>query len=184
MTKTNLNFSVNGHPVEIDVEPSRTLLSVLRDDLKLKGAKEACGQGDCGACVVLIDNEAVNSCLVLVAQAQGAEILTVEGLAEVEQLHPLQQHFIDNWAFQCGYCTAGMLISSHALLQKVPNPNPAQIRDALSGNLCRCTGYNEIVEAVGSVAAELASEVAAAVQVQPPHAEQPPQDGESSNDSL
>ena len=155
MTEIKVCLTVNARPVEVNTEPSRTLLSILREDLKLKGAKEACGQGDCGACVVLMDGEAVNSCLVLAAQAEGAEVLTVEGLATDGQLHPLQQHFIENWAFQCGYCTSGMLISSYALLLKNPNPNPDEIRAAIAGNLCRCTGYHEITEAISETAATL-----------------------------
>jgi carbon-monoxide dehydrogenase small subunit len=155
MTEIKVCLTVNARPVEVNTEPSRTLLSILRDDLKLKGAKEACGQGDCGACVVLMDGEAVNSCLVLAAQAEGAELLTVEGLATDGQLHPLQQHFIENWAFQCGYCTSGMVLSSYALLLKNPNPNPDEIRAAIAGNLCRCTGYHEITEAISETAAAL-----------------------------
>jgi len=155
MTLIKVKFSVNDTSVEIRTEATRTLLSVLRDDLKLKGAKEACGQGDCGACVVLVDGEAVNSCLVLAAQAEGTHVMTVEGLASNDQLHPLQQHFIENWAFQCGYCTSGMLMAAYALLLKNPQPNPDEIRAAIAGNLCRCTGYHEILEAVGEAAAEL-----------------------------
>jgi len=155
MTAINVKFTVNDNPVEVKTAPTRTLLSLLRDDLKLKGAKEACGQGDCGACVVLVDGEAVNSCLVLAAQAEGTHVLTVEGLASNGQLHPLQRHFIENWAFQCGYCTSGMLIAAYALLLKNPQPNPDEIRAAIAGNLCRCTGYHEIIEAVDEAAAEL-----------------------------
>ena len=155
MTEIKVCLTVNARPVEVNTEPSRTLLSILRDDLKLKGAKEACGQGDCGACVVLMDGEAINSCLVLAAQAEGIEVLTVEGLATKGQLHPLQQHFIENWAFQCGYCTSGMLMSAYALLLKNPNPNPDEIRAAIAGNLCRCTGYHEITEAISETAAAL-----------------------------
>lgn len=151
MVKINLCFTVNGRDVEVVTDPSCTLLSVLRDNLNLKGAKEACGQGDCGACVVVMDGKAVNSCLVLAAQAAGTNILTVEGLAEKENLHPLQQQFMDKWAFQCGFCTSGMLMSTYALLLNNPNPNRDEIRDAISGNLCRCTGYNEIIEAVEAV---------------------------------
>jgi carbon-monoxide dehydrogenase small subunit len=150
-----LNFTVNKKQVEVETSPTRTLLSVLRDDLKLKGAKEACGQGDCGACVVLVDGKAVNACLVLAAQAEGRQVMTVEGLAENGQLHPLQQHFIDNWAFQCGYCTSGMLMSAYALLQENPDPTPDQIQAAIAGNLCRCTGYHEITEAVEAAAASI-----------------------------
>jgi carbon-monoxide dehydrogenase small subunit len=150
-----VKFTVNDTAVEIETQPGRTLLSVLRDDLKLKGAKEACGQGDCGACVVLLDGDAVNACLVLAAQVQGAQIMTVEGLQSNGQLHPLQQHFIENWAFQCGYCTSGMLMSAYALLQNNPHPDPEEIRAAIAGNLCRCTGYHEIIEAVSEAAIEV-----------------------------
>ncbi len=148
MAELIVNFTVNGNSVEVRAEPSRTLLSVLRDDLKMKAAKEACGQGDCGACVVLMDGKAVNSCLVLIAQTQDAEILTIEGLAEKGELHPLQQNFIDNWAFQCGYCTSGMLMSVYGLLRVNPQPTRDEIKAAIAGNLCRCTGYQEIIEAV------------------------------------
>jgi carbon-monoxide dehydrogenase small subunit len=150
-----LKLTVNGKQLEIETSPTRTLLSVLRDDLKLKGAKEACGQGDCGACVVLLDGKAVNACLVLAGQVEGNQVLTIEGLAENGQLHPLQQHFIDNWAFQCGYCTSGMLMSAFALLQENPDPSPDQIQAAIAGNLCRCTGYHEITEAVQAAAASI-----------------------------
>ena len=159
MAETSVKFKVNSRPIEVKTDPSRTLLSVLRDDLNLKGAKEACGQGDCGACVVLMYGEAVNSCLVLVAQVEGAEILTVEGLEKNGKLHPLQQHFIDKWAFQCGYCTAGMLMSAYALLQKNSSPTREEIKAAISGNLCRCTGYHEIAEAIEATAAELTEAV-------------------------
>lgn len=155
MAETVLRFQVNGQLVEITTEPSRTLLSILRDDLKLKGAKEACGQGDCGACVVLMNGKAVNSCLILAPQAEGAEVMTVEGLAADDQLHPLQQNFIENWAFQCGYCTAGMLMSAYALLLKNPDPTEDEIKAAIAGNLCRCTGYHEIAEAISAAAAEM-----------------------------
>ena len=155
MAKSTVRFAVNGNPVAIETEPSRTLLSVLRDDLKLKGAKEACGQGDCGACVILMDGEAVNSCLVLAPQADGAELMTVEGLEEAGKLHPLQQNFIDKWAFHCGYCTAGRLRAAYALLMKNPEPTQAEIKAAVAGNLCRCTGYHEITEAIEATAAEM-----------------------------
>jgi carbon-monoxide dehydrogenase small subunit len=155
MAEITVSFSVNGKLVEIITEPGQTLLSVLRDELKLKGAKEACGQGDCGACVVLMDGDAVNSCLVLAAQAEGAELITVESLAENGELHSLQKNFVDKWAFQCGYCTAGMLMSAYALLLKNPDPTQDEIRAAISGNLCRCTGYHEITEAIEATASEL-----------------------------
>jgi carbon-monoxide dehydrogenase small subunit len=155
MTEITLVFTVNGKPQEVITSSTRTLLSVLRDDLKLKSPKEACGQGDCGACVVLLDGKAVNSCLVLAAQAHGAEVLTIEGLSESGKLHPLQQNFIDNWAFQCGYCTSGMLMSIYGLLLENPQPTREEIKTAISGNLCRCTGYEEIIEAVEMTAAAL-----------------------------
>jgi carbon-monoxide dehydrogenase small subunit len=155
MTKITLSFNVNGEPREVTTSPTSTLLSVLRDELKLKSPKEACGQGDCGACVVLMDGKAINSCLVLAAQAQGAEVLTIEGLAQHGKLHPLQQNFIDNWAFQCGYCTSGMLMSVYGLLLENPKPTREEIKTAISGNLCRCTGYEEIIEAVEMTAIDL-----------------------------
>ena len=155
MEDIQLKFSVNGKSVEISTEPGRTLLNVLREDLQIKSPKEACGQGDCGACVVLLNGKAVNSCLVLAAQAQGANVLTIEGISDHGKLHPLQQNFIDNWAFQCGYCTSGMLMSVYGMLLDNPQPTREEIKTAISGNLCRCTGYEEIIEAVEKTAAEL-----------------------------
>jgi len=159
VTEIMVQFHVNKLPVAVRTDPTRTLLSVLRDDLKLKGAKEACGQGDCGACVVVMDGKAVNSCLILIAQVEGTAVVTVEGLAEDSELHPLQKHFIENWAFQCGYCTSGMLMSAYALLLKNPNPTRDEIRVAISGNLCRCTGYHEIMEAIDASAVDLQVQV-------------------------
>lgn len=155
MNEITVNFTLNGFPVEVKTDPCRTLLSVLRENLHLKGAKEACGQGDCGACAIIMNGEVVNSCLVLAAQVEKADVITVEGLAKQGKLHPVQKYFIENWAFQCGYCTSGMLISAYALLQKNPNPSEEEIRIALAGNLCRCTGYNEIVEAIKGAAAAM-----------------------------
>ena len=152
MAEIELKFTVNGENKTLVTNPVKTLLSVLRDDLGLKGAKEACGQGDCGTCVVVMDNKAVNSCLVLAGQAQGTSIITVEGLAVNDVLHPLQKAFIDHWAFQCGFCTSGMLMSVYALLLANSKPTAEEVREAISGNLCRCTSYAEIVEAVLSVA--------------------------------
>ena len=159
MTEIMVRFHVNNHPTAVKTDPTRTLLSVLRDDLKLKGAKEACGQGDCGTCVVVMDGKAVNSCLILIAQVEGANVMTVEGLAEDGELHPLQKHFIENWAFQCGYCTSGMLMSAYALLLKNPKPTQDEIRVAISGNLCRCTGYHEIMEAIEASAVDLQAHI-------------------------
>ena len=157
MTEIKVDFNVNGESVEVMTSPTRTLLSVLRDDLKLKSSKEACGQGDCGACVILMNGKAVNSCLVLAAQANGTEIITVEGLAENGELSNLQQAFAERWGFQCGFCTPGMLISSYALLMSNPDPTEDEIKRALAGNLCRCTGYKPILDSV-QMAAELKME--------------------------
>jgi carbon-monoxide dehydrogenase small subunit len=164
MGKMEVHFTVNGRSEKVTTKVGRTLLHVLRDDIGLKGAKEACGQGDCGACVVVMDGRAVNACLVLAVQAEGAEILTVEGLAVKGELHSLQKHFIERWAIQCGYCTPGMLMSAYALLLENADPSPDDVREAISGNLCRCTSYEEIVEAVSCAAVELSSEEAEEVQ--------------------
>ena len=146
--KQRLELKVNGEIYEIYVEPWSTLLEVLRDELNLTGTKVGCETGHCGACTVLIDGRAVKSCLILVGQAKGRSILTIEGLANKERLHPLQQAFIEHFAVQCGYCSPGMLMSAKALLDENLNPTEKDVREALHGNLCRCTGYVKIVEAV------------------------------------
>jgi len=146
--KQQLEFTVNGEQTVVFVEPWRTLLEVLRDELRLKGVKSGCSSGSCGACTVLIDGRAVKSCLVLALQTDGRNILTVEGLASGSTLHPLQQSFIDHFAVQCGYCTAGMMLSAKALLDENPSPTEEEVREGLRGNLCRCTGYKKIVEAI------------------------------------
>jgi carbon-monoxide dehydrogenase small subunit len=135
-------------PVEVKVDPTWTLLYVLREALKLTGTKKGCEKGDCGACTVLLEGKSVNSCLVLALQAEGKEIETIEGLGEADNLHPLQKSFIINGAVQCGFCTPGMLLSAAALLRKTPDPTEKEIRTAISGNLCRCTGYQKIVKAI------------------------------------
>ena len=155
MTPVSIHLTVNGREHTLASEPCRTLLSLLREDLGLTSVKEGCGQGDCGACVVILNGQAVNACLVFAAQAEGASILTVEGLAQDGALHPLQARFIERWAFQCGYCTPGMLMSCYALLQHNPDPDEGQIRDAIAGNLCRCTSYQGVVDAVQAAAADL-----------------------------
>jgi aerobic carbon-monoxide dehydrogenase small subunit len=150
--KKIIRFTVNGEPVEAAVAQNQTLVQFLREDLGLTGTKHGCGLGDCGACTVILDGKAVNSCLVLTIQANGSEVLTIEGLAENGKLHPLQQAFVDKGAIQCGFCTPGMILSAKALLEEKPNPTELEIRTALSGNLCRCTGYQKIVEAIDEAA--------------------------------
>ncbi len=146
--KRLITMNVNGKAYEIAVAPNRTLTQVLRDDLNLLGTKEGCGVGDCGACTVIMDGNPVNSCLILAVQAGGSEITTIEGVAGTGGLHPIQQAFVDLGAIQCGFCTPGMVLSAKNLLEKNPEPTELEIRQALSGNLCRCTGYQKIVEAV------------------------------------
>lgn len=148
MDKVEINFNLNGKEVGMAVDPEWTLLYLLREELFLTGTKEGCGSGECGACTVLMNGIAVNSCLVLAPQIDGAEILTVEALEQDGRLDRLQQSFIDHHAVQCGFCTPGMLMSAKALLIKNPHPSQEEIRIALSGNLCRCTGYQNIVAAV------------------------------------
>ncbi len=153
--KSFIQLTINGRPVEAVVEPNRTLLQLLREDLGLTGTKHGCGLGDCGACTVILDGQPVNSCLVLAIQANGKEVLTIEGLAENGKLHPIQQAFVDKGAIQCGFCTPGMILSAKALLDSNPKPTEEDIRMAISGNLCRCTGYQKIVEAIGEAAEKI-----------------------------
>jgi aerobic-type carbon monoxide dehydrogenase small subunit (CoxS/CutS family) len=150
-------LTVNGVGYPVEVEPWRSLLSVLRDEVGLTGSKEGCDDSECGACMVLLDGRPVNSCSYLALQADGREVTTIEGLAAPDgELHPLQRAFLDQGGVQCGFCTPGMLISAKALLDENPTPSEEEIRLALSGNLCRCTGYSGIVRAVQSAAGELA----------------------------
>jgi carbon-monoxide dehydrogenase small subunit len=148
MTTQALTMKLNGEEVTVQVKPSATLVEVLRDQLELTGTKVACGEGECGACTVLLDGVPVNSCLVPALKAQGREVMTVEGLAPLGELHPLQKAFVEHGAVQCGYCTPGMLMSAKAFLDHNPNPTEDEVRLAISGNLCRCTGYAKIVEAI------------------------------------
>ncbi len=149
--KKLIELKINGDLYEVAIDPRRTLVEVLRDDLDLTGTKESCGDGDCGACTVIMDGKPVNSCLTLALEAQGKDILTIEGLAQNGQLHPVQQAFIDHFAVQCGFCTPGMILSAKALLDRNPHPSEDEVRKAISGNLCRCTGYVKIVEAILAV---------------------------------
>jgi carbon-monoxide dehydrogenase small subunit len=153
MAKTQLCLKVNGDVYELAVEPSRTLVEVLREDLDLTGTKIGCQTGDCGACTVLLDGHTVCSCMTLAVEAEGREITTIEGLAPSgNELDPLQESFLAHGAVQCGYCTPGMIMSAKHLLDQNPNPTEQEIRKGLSGNLCRCTGYNKIVDAIAAAA--------------------------------
>lgn len=154
MDKTNLRkitLIVNETTYEVSVQPNHTLLDVLRDQLDITGPKECCGVGECGACTILLDGKAVNSCLILAVEVDGSDIITIEGLGGPDHLSALQQAFIDAGAVQCGFCTPGMIMAAQYLLNTNPSPNEEDVRVALSGNLCRCTGYNRIIDAVLSV---------------------------------
>ncbi len=151
----HVSTTVNGDAHEFLCDPRETLLDALRDRLELTGAKEGCGTGDCGACTVLLDGRPVCSCLVLAAEAKGREVGTVEGIANGEDLHPLQRKFIEHAALQCGICTPGILVAAKALLEQNPDPNETEVRYWLAGNLCRCTGYDKIIRAVLDAASEM-----------------------------
>ncbi len=152
MKIVKLDITVNGVKHSLKIDPNLRLLDLLRDELALTGTKEGCGIGECGACTVLLDGRAVNACLILAAQCAGREVCTIEDFSDGDRLHPLQQSFLDHGAVQCGFCTPGMILSAAALLRENPDPTEREIRVAISGNLCRCTGYTQIVEAVQSVA--------------------------------
>jgi glyceraldehyde dehydrogenase small subunit len=149
--RKELRLVVNGQPYELYVTPKTLLVEVLRDHLGLTGTKRGCSSSTCGACTVILNGMAVKSCSILALQADGGEVLTVEGLANGAELHPLQEAFLDHGAFQCGFCTAGMLMSARALLDENPNPAKEQIKEGIQGNVCRCTGYNSIIRAVTAV---------------------------------
>jgi carbon-monoxide dehydrogenase small subunit len=149
-----IETKINGTSYRLEIDPHWTLLEVLRNVLKLTGAKDSCGMGECGSCTVIMDGKTIYSCLTLAVRADGKEVLTIEGLARGEELDPVQKAFIEHGAFQCGYCTPGMILSSKALLEENPNPSEEEIRRGISGNLCRCTGYNMIVEAIQSASEE------------------------------
>lgn len=150
--RAELSFMVNGESVTLDVLPFATLLDVLRNDLELTGTKYGCGEGECGACSVLLDGKVVNACLVLALGCAGKEVLTIEGLASRGELHPIQKAFVEQGAIQCGFCTPGMIMTAYAILKGNPSPSAYEIKRGLEGNLCRCTGYRKIVDAVLSLA--------------------------------
>jgi carbon-monoxide dehydrogenase small subunit len=161
MAKTHVSTNINGEPVEFLCETRQTLLDVLRDEIGLTGSKEGCASGDCGACSVLVDGRLVCACLMLGVEAQGKTIVTVEGIAQGDHLHPVQQKFLEHAALQCGYCTPGLVVAAKALLDANPNPTESEIRYWLAGNLCRCTGYDKIIRAVQDAAAVMRGEIAA-----------------------
>ena len=155
MSRTHINCTVNGEPTDFLSADSTSLLDALRDELGLTGTKEGCGTGDCGSCSILFDGKLNCSCLILAPEAEGREIVTVEGIADGDQLHPLQQTFLEGAALQCGVCTPGFLVAAKALLDENPDPTDTEIRYGLAGNLCRCTGYDKIVRAVQEAAVQL-----------------------------
>jgi carbon-monoxide dehydrogenase small subunit len=154
-TKKRVLLRVNGEGHEVLIKSNRTLIDVLRQDLHLTGAKEACGMGACGACTVLVNEKPVHSCITLVEEVEGKEVETIEGLAQGGELHPLQKAFMDYHAFQCGFCTPGMIMTAKALLKRNPQPTEEEVKNAISGNLCRCTGYGNIVKAILSASKEI-----------------------------
>ena len=155
MAREHITTTINGDPIEFLCDTEQTLLDVLRDELRLTGSKEGCASGDCGACSVTLDGRLVCACLVLAAEVEGQEVTTIEGMAVGDQLHPLQQKFLDHAALQCGVCTPGFLVAAKALLDRNSNPTETEVRYWLAGNLCRCTGYDKIVRAVLDTAAEM-----------------------------
>jgi len=154
MEMKGIKFVLNGKSYELKIQPWRTLLEVIREDLKLTGTKEGCGQGECGSCAVIMGGKTVNSCLVPAMEADGQEIITIEGLADGEDLHPVQDAFVEHAGMQCGFCTSGMIMSAKSLLDRNPDPSLDEIKEGIAGNFCRCTGYTKIVESI-SAAAEM-----------------------------
>ena len=160
MSKKIMNFVLNGVEKEVLVQDNITMVDFLRKEMHLTGTKRGCEEGECGACTILLDGSAVDSCLMLAIESDGHEVVTIEGVKQGGVLHPLQQEFVNKWALQCGFCTPGMIMSALSLLKENPHPTEQEIRDGISGNLCRCTGYAKIVEAIDSAAKIMAKEVA------------------------
>jgi len=158
MESRTIQFLLNGDSCELQVKPWRTLLEMIREDLKLTGTKEGCGHGECGSCTVIMGGKTVNSCLVPALEADGQEIVTIEGFSKGDKLNPIQEAFIEHAGMQCGFCTPGMIISAKALLDRNPDPSENEIREALAGNFCRCTGYTKIVESISAAAEALREE--------------------------
>jgi len=157
MKMKKISFILNGKQYELRVKPWQTLLELIREDLNMTGTKEGCGQGECGSCTVIMNGKTVNSCLVPAIEADGQEILTIEGLSDNDRLHPIQEAFVSHSGMQCGFCTPGMIMSAKALLDSNPDPTEAEIRESISGNFCRCTGYTKIIASI-SAAADLMKE--------------------------
>ena len=155
MSTHEINFTLNDKSVTLSVDPGNTLLDVLRGQINLTGTKKGCGKGECGACTVILDGEAVNACLIPIMKVKGRSVQTIEGIGNEKNLHPLQESFMDKGAIQCGFCTPGMIMSSKALLDKSKTPSKAEIREAIAGNICRCTGYVKIEEAVTAAAEKM-----------------------------
>ena len=156
--RVTIDLTVNGRRVSLDIPPQLTLLDLLRDRLSLKGAKRSCDLQVCGACTILVNGAAVSACTYLAYEARGAEVLTIEGMADGNRLHPIQQAFIDNGAFQCGFCTPGMILAAKSLLDEVPQPSEEKVKEYMEGNICRCTGYRKIVEAILDAAGKTGAE--------------------------
>ena len=158
MKEIEITFTLNGKPHSLHVQPWRTLLEVIREDLNLTGTKEGCGQGECGSCTVIMGGKTVNSCLVPALEADNQEIITIEGLADGDDLHPIQEAFVSHSGMQCGFCTPGMIMSAKALLDNTPNPSEEEIREGIAGNFCRCTGYTKIIESISAAAESMKGE--------------------------
>lgn len=152
MKMKEIEFVINGKPYELSIPPWKTLLEMIREDLILTGTKEGCGQGECGSCTVIMGGKTVNSCLVPAVEADNQEIITIEGLADGENLHPIQNAFVEQAGMQCGFCTPGVIISAKSLLDRNPNPSLEEIKEGIAGNFCRCTGYTKIVESISAAA--------------------------------